>query len=469
MEGTNNGEQKTGNQGDGSQQVNGSDRNVGTGGTGQNNSGGQRNQNQDDQSGPDANDVGGRSVITEIEDPARLADSEERPNQHSQGQRLQPVRYDPPEEPEPPARNHQMSSGGSGMKVQHGVSQSYPNERGSPIGDRSEMGQFAEVEASLQQAMIANDTLRSINEGFRSLNVSLMVALNVLCSGYGQKDWVFEGCQSILKNAHDDEGSLLQDPESIYDLAMRGHEMVEALKRGVSGKNLQEQVRRMMGDLNDQMFKDTFGNIIGCMDNLPSNGRDRSQSQSQNQSQPRHQQQRPQEPAEAGEFKQLLRQLQESSTQFYYLMFPHLEPKTDTVIKRKKSEKDQAGKGKKQAAWDKTAKVLEACEHQSENIKQLTDKIGAILDSNPDIGNPNATQESLKKIEGSMEKFGLCGLDVDYRNKVDELLGICGKIPEFSDKISAMATKLDPVTIIPEGLDAQWVDVLKRIAAMDNQ
>jgi hypothetical protein len=42
MEGTDNGEHKTSNQGDGSQQVNSSERNVGTGGMGQNNSEGQR-------------------------------------------------------------------------------------------------------------------------------------------------------------------------------------------------------------------------------------------------------------------------------------------------------------------------------------------------------------------------------------------------------------------------------------------
>jgi hypothetical protein len=41
MEGTNNGEHKTSNQGDGSQQVKGNNTNVGTGGTGQNNPGGQ--------------------------------------------------------------------------------------------------------------------------------------------------------------------------------------------------------------------------------------------------------------------------------------------------------------------------------------------------------------------------------------------------------------------------------------------
>jgi hypothetical protein len=243
--------------------------------------------------------------------------------------------------------------------------------------------------------------------------------------------------------------------------------MVQALKKATSGKNLQEQVQRMWDELNDPMFKDTFDNIITCMDDLPRNMRDRSQNK--NQGHPSHHQQVPQEPTNASEFKQLLRQLQESSTQFYYLMFPESEPKTDAVLKRKKSEKEEAGKGKKHSAWDKTAKMLTACEHKSEKIKKLTDKIGAILDTNPDIGNPDVTQESLKKIEGSIEKFGLCGLDVDYRKKVDELLGICGKIPEFSDKISAMATKLDPVNIIPQGLDAQWVDVLTKIAAMDNQ
>jgi hypothetical protein len=148
-------------------------------------------------------------VVTEIEDPARLADSEERPNQHSQGHRLQPVRYDPPEESEHPNRNLQMSSGDSGPNVQRRLSQSYPNEPGSSINDRSEMGQFSDVEAHIQQVLGENENLSSINESLRSLNTSLMIALNILCSDYGTKDWVFEGCQSILKNAHDGEGSYL--------------------------------------------------------------------------------------------------------------------------------------------------------------------------------------------------------------------------------------------------------------------
>jgi hypothetical protein len=154
-------------------------------------------------------------VVTEIIDPARLADYEERQNQHSQSHRLQPVRYDPPEESEHPNPNLQMSSGDSGQNVQHGMSQSYPNQQESPIHDRSEMAEYSEVQAHLQHVTRDNENLLSMNESLRSLNTSLMIALNVLCSEYGAKDWVFEGCQTILKNAHDGEGSYLQDPNTI--------------------------------------------------------------------------------------------------------------------------------------------------------------------------------------------------------------------------------------------------------------
>jgi hypothetical protein len=154
-------------------------------------------------------------VVTGNEDPAQLTDSEERPNQHSQAQRSQLLRHDPPEESEHPSQNLQMSSGDSGQNDQHGLSQSYPHQQESPIHDRSEMAEYSEVQAHLQHVTRDNENLLSMNESLRSLNTSLMIALNVLCSEYGAKDWVFEGCQTILKNAHDGEGPFLQDPNTI--------------------------------------------------------------------------------------------------------------------------------------------------------------------------------------------------------------------------------------------------------------